>query len=384
MKHRTILLDPAAGETAGGGETQVTAPAPKQQIQAPRAPTPEELKVEFTADPDLDIPSTVATAADGKTVVPDKKVEAPAPKKEGEVKPIVPPAAEKKADTPEDKGVKPILPLSVEKKAQRDYTGFTAEEQAVFKQMSHEAFEYTAKVVREKKELEKLKGATFLQHPEGYTLDPAFKEIQIDAHFVNKEFKYWQSQLERITNGEQWQPILKWDAEGNPVLGPARTAGPMDAEQVRLNMNQCLQISQQKQQAMQQFVGSYQQRVQADNVAIQQERAKRFGWVADPKLMDEKVNVEGLGDLPIREVRTNFINMFPPYHHNSPAVEVAADLYVALQIYGAKLKEAEAGKQVAQIKTEEVLRAEPSGGGKPAAKGKTFGGVSTFSIEGLP
>lgn len=388
MKYK-ILLDPAAGEAGGGGEeTQVTAPAEKpvnkQQVQAPRAPTADELKVEFTSDPDLEIPAgPTATAADGKTVVPEKKVETPIVKKE-EVKPIIPPSAEKKVEVAPEGGIKPIVPPSVEKKGQRDYTGFTAEEQAVFKQMSHEAFEFTAKVVREKKELEKLKGATFLQHPEAYALDPAFKEIQLDAHYVNREFQYWKSQLERITNGEQWQPILKWDAEGNPVLGAPRQAGPMDAEQVRLNMNQCLQIGQQKQQALQQFVGNYHQRIQADNTVIQTEQAKRFGWVADPKMLDEKIDVEGVGSKSIRDIRTDFINLFPSYHHNSPGVDVAANLFVALQIYGARLREAEAGKQVAQIKTEEVLRAEPSGGSKPSKQGKTFGGVSTFTLEGMP
>lgn len=383
-----ILLDPVAeaqGGTAPAAVETVAAQAPAEtpkakeplKPQAPRQPTSDELKTEFSS---ADMPELA-----GEQVVVTEKKEG-AEKKEA-IKPVMPPAQkpEAKVEPPAPTGVKPIMPPSAEKKtAQRDYTGFSNEEQAILKQMSNDAFDYTSRVLKEKKELEKLKGATFLQHPSAYTLDPQYQELQTEAHFVNKEFQYWQSQLEKITNGEEWQPILKWDAQGNPVVGTARKAGPMDAEQVRLAMNQCLQIGQQKQGLMQQFVGSYQQRIANDNAAIQAEQSKRFGWVADPKLMESKINVEGVGEKTIAQIRQDFINLFPAYHHNTPGVDVAANLFVALQIYGAQLREAQAGKQVAEIKKEEVLRAEPSSSAAPAKTPKTFGGVSTFTLEGMP
>jgi len=66
--------------------------------------------------------------------------------------------------------------------------------------------------------------------------------------------------------------------------------------------------------------------------------------------------------------------------------DIAGDLFVALQIYAAEIRALKSQTKVAEIKKEEILRGEPSSAVKPSSeKGKTkFGGVSEFSLEGLP
>ena len=356
---------------------QVSPPAGK--VAEPRNPTPEELSVEFSST-DIEEPVPVVVAKETPKVEEPAVVETPAPKVVEPLKPLPKAAEPAKVESAK---IQPILPPAAQPKA-RDYTGFTPEEQAVLKAMSNEAFNYTSRALKEKKELEKFRDASFLQHPQAFTLDPAYNKLVEDATYFTREGEYWQEQLVKIKSGEQWTPIVGWNANGSPQLGAAGQPTPQAEEQVRMAMNQCFNAAGQSQQKLKEFASNYQQRVQQDNQAIQQECARRFGWVADPKIMDVVMNVPEVGDRTIRQIKDDFTSLFPEYQRNTIGVDVAGHLFVALQIYGQQIRELQNGKQVAEIKAEEVTRAEPTSKAKPTANGKTIGGVSEFSLDGLP
>jgi len=396
---KRLLLEPQANSDAGGSnnppppakvETTVqteqlkVAAAPKHTLTPAkeRKPTEAELKVNFSVEdlPEVNEGSRVTTLKKE----PEEKTE--------EVKTEVKPEAKKeeiKTEVKTTAEVKPLMPPSKTAKTEeppaRDYTGFTPEEQVVLKQMSNPAFEYTTKLLKRTKELENSgAAAAFYQHPQGYVLDPAFNKMQQDAHFTQKEANYWQEQLALINAGEKWRPIVGWNEDGSPKVGEERKPTSDDAERVRLAVGQCMNIGQQQRAQVQAYAQQHNQRVQQDSAAIQTEQAKRFGWVADPKLLDEKMNVEGVGEKSIRQIREDFLNLLPPYHRNTVTADLSANLFVAIQILNGRLREAEAGKQIAEVKRQEATRVEPTSTTRPKVEEKKFNGVSTFTLEDLP
>lgn len=87
----------------------------------------------------------------------------------------------------------------------------------------------------------------------------------------------------------------------------------------------------------------------------------------------------------IQNISDYAMSLFPPYMRNTQGVEVAADLFAALQIYGQEIRELKAGKQVAEVRAEEVTRAEPTSRNTPVNDNKgRINGVKEFSLSGLP
>lgn len=291
---------------------------------------------------------------------------------------------------PPDKGastVQPIVPKGIDKK-EFDYTGFSGDEQVILKNMSVQSREHVIKLMKENKELSKNKDASFLQHPSAYTLDPQYTTLQDDVKYADKEAEYWQEQLTRIKNGDTWKPIKGFKTiNGREVIetGDERPATHQAEEQARLMMNRCLLHSENKQQEIKQFTGKYKERLTSDNKAIQAERELRFGWVKNPEILKGQVEIEPGLIKTVQEIREDIISLFPPYMRNQIAVEVAADLFASLQIYGQELREAKANKQIEQVKEDEVTRAEPTsktgGGSEETIKN---GRVAKFTLAGLP
>lgn len=365
------------------------------KVAVPRDPSPAELATEFSMPADFDTPgdaqasgepvkSPVSKPAEKEIVKEASKVEA-TPKTED--KPVLQkPVESKPVAAAQD--IKPIMPLSVLPK-ERNYEGFSSEEVQALKAMSNEAYALTSSLIKEKKELSKLKEASYLQHPLAYTLSPEFTKLQEDSYYLNAEGQYWRQQAINIAEGKEWAELKGWDAKGNPVIGPAQrptTEAGKDADRLSL---QLFTKAQGTQEQVQQFSGRFQQQIAIDNQQIHQECARRFGWVADPKLLDEKVTNPGYGEKTIRQIRDDYVSLFPVYHRNSQGVQVGAHLFAALQIYAQRIHELENGKQVAAVKEEEKALIEPTSKEQPMSKGgsaKGMGGweVKEFSLEGLP
>lgn len=410
------LLEP--NPTEGGGSAAPVAPvAPSQPrtlapksvgVETPAKALPEaskgfEFKIE---DPSLlsdadgslmpeiktDKPNTVPpkaeTPLDKANELLAQKPEVKPPTQSKEVKAEVPavprvPAATKQDEVP--KG--PLVPKPKVAAQEFDYSGFAPEEANALKQMSTTARDFTIKILKERKELASQTGGSYLQHPDAYVLDPQFSALNEDVTFAEKEARHWQEQLVKAQNGEKWQPVEKWDAKGNPILGPEQMPSVPAIEQMRTYMNKCIMVADHKRNELQQFAGHYKARIQQDANNIQQERARRFGWVADPKIMESTLTVEDGSEQTVAQVRNTLVNLFPPYMRKELGVQVAADLFAAFQIIQQELREAKTTGAVVQQKVADTVRAEPTthrGGVAGDIGGKVINGVKEFSLQNTP
>ena len=403
-----ILLNQHLSSGGNGAAASRSTPSVSTKPSAPKEAPAEVLKQEFSDDIGVgDYPRDGREAvkmyeaeqiapresSDGKTLnLPSTPKAAPSSDKSQEAGTSVtkseeqPPAegaaatSERKAAAPPKAAAAVVEPVSAEPKG-RDYTGFNDEEQAVLKKMSNNSFAFAKKIMQENKEL-KLRGeGTYYQHQQGYTLDPAYQQVQTDSWYADQEGKYWESQLYAMQEGSEWTPLVGYNADGTFKLGEKRQPTTRDVEQVRRAMNDCLSAKQKFAGQQQQFVQQHQQRVQQDNNIIQQEQAKRFSWVADPKHLDNTIDVPGVGEKTIGALKQDFQQLFPTYHRGHVAVDVAANLFAALQIYGARIRELENSNKVSEIKREEVMRGEPKSDTKPQAKGKALHGLTSFDMD---
>lgn len=341
----------------------------------------------------IDVANAMLKGEDGtkKTAAPvdgEKKVEA---------QPTAPTAPQKKEEPAAPKKDEPVQPRQIIPKGKNqpqtkefDYSPFTPEEAAELKQMSTTARDFTVKLLKERKELSSQAGGQYLQHPDAYVLDPSFTALNEDRTYAVKEAQYWEQQLMLIKQGKPWKPVEKWDAKGNPVTGAERPANEQSEIMVQRFMNEAYGVAQAKNNELQQFTSTYKQRVTQDMANIQAERAKRFGWVANPEILKATFVNDAGQEVTVEQCRDHLINMFPPYMRKELGVQVAADMFVAFQVQAEEMRNGGSVQQK-QVETQrETFRAEPTGGKGGAAiqtnvaGGKPVGAVKTFSIEGMP
>ena len=266
----------------------------------------------------------------------------------------------------------------------RDYTGYTDDQVKALKVMPNAAFDVAKVIFKERNDLEGLKTATYLQNPEAYRLDPQYNKAQADIAYASAESQIWQQQLTAIKSGKEWTPFRGWDKNNQPVFDAPRAASPEDEEDVRLRVMQSNQLTQQFTGAAQQLQQSFAQRVQGDNQAINKLQAEKFGWVADPKLMANTVEIPGIGKQTIAQIKSTFLNQVPQYHQSSIGFDVASNMFVALQLYGQEITSLRSQLKLAEAKQGEILRAEPTSEARAQASngGKSkYGGPSVFTDD---
>lgn len=309
-----------------------------------------------------------------KQAVQDKAVVA--------TKPVTPPS--KVTTKPVTDSLTNIKPTGTKPGVARDLTGYSPEEQAILKQMSNPAFEFTTKILKERKELESLKSSHYLQSEDGYTLSPEYKQLSQDIQYASAESNIWLQQLQKIDSGEEWQPFEGWSRDGQPVFGAKQAPTKLAEEQIRMAMNRCLQVKQEVTGQLQQIPQKYKSVIQNDNQIIKNKMQELFSWEKDSSILEQAIAV-GDKEIPIKQIKQDITNLFPPYHRNSIGVEAAANMYVALRIYANEITALRQQLEVASIKKNEAIRGEPTGDTRPATKtGKAIGGVTTFDMSDLP
>lgn len=262
-----------------------------------------------------------------------------------------------------------------------DYNGFTEDEVKLLKQMSNPAREYTAKVIREHRELKNGQPQAFYQHPEGYTLLPEYRKIGEDIDFASRELTFWKQQLINIRQGKDWHMLTGFDAQGNPMVrGPMK---PTDEHEI--DVNNAVQVMmgtlQQYNQRRDQLKQGYSEQIKKDDAVLQAERAARFAWVNDPKQLDETISIPGVGEVPLKKIGEDFEQLFAPYHRSSPLMGLCKDMFIALQIYGANIRglqsQLDGGKKLAT----DAAEMEPSPETVNAEGGK---GDLVFDMKDMP
>lgn len=345
------------------------------------------IKTDKVADIKTDPPKIEETVKETPKVEDTPKVETPKPKEET-VKSTEKTTPETTESKPTKKQFTPIKGAKTETADTFDYAKYAPHEVQNMKNMSRQSREAYAKLIDENKQLASLKDANYLQHERGYTLSPEYSDLVTKDRNARAEGQAWESALVNVMNGKPYREPVDIDANGNIVFGPERQATDRDQIRLQSNINICDNASRQHNAQLQQFPNQFKQRLTQDLSEIQNERSSRFAWVSDPKLLDHPVEIEGHGPQKVSEIRNNFKSLFPVYLRNTPGVEVAADLLVALQIQSAELREARSGKQVAEIKRAEAIRAEPSSDNvdnvKPNTKLNGRGIPTTFTLDGMP
>lgn len=389
--------------------------------QAPKEPPAHIQKLEFSLDPGIKFdadeqkvvtedktgkettvkvePKTneqpeVKTQVEPAKVATEKKVEPTEKKVEQKVEEpklpsfIKPPA--KKEDKKDEAGKIAFKQVTPKKPEERDYSGYSPEETAALKQMSNEAFDFTTKVLKQNRELAQNKDGAFYQHPDAYRLHPEFRTTQNNIIKTQSEGDIWKQVLASMRKGNATKVPVGFDPQtGNFVFSEQPVTPNEEIEEtVRLNMQRCYSVAEQLKGQLNNFGQNYQSRIKQDLAAIQNERSARFSWVANPELLDYTIGVEtdkGIVDMPIKQIRQDFINILPPYIRENPGTQIAADLMVSLMIANGELREARNGKEVAEIKQKEIQRGEPSSETRQIQEaGKEINGVRTFSLDGMP
>ena len=399
-------------ETGGTAKIPVTVPPS-------RTPPPEVLKREFKIESDEEESDmlgadTSRIVHDTKTVrntpaappVEEVKKEAAKIAEEPPKKVEQPKTEEKKVEEPPKKeekkeDIKPSGPdllglnkakQTAEKKEikQRDLTGYPENEAKLLQQMSNEAFEYVAPILKAQREKQTANNGVIFQHPNAYVLHPDFQRVQTEAAYAKAESSAWNEQLMNIRAGKKWTPLTGVDEKtGKFIYGAEREPSLQDEEVVRAALYKCQQVEQQNVAALQSMPQQFQSIVNNDNVAINTERAKRFDWVANPELLKHELElVNGDGSVTkktIGDIRNDFNSILPPYWRGTIMAEVGADLFAAVNALAVRLRAAEAGKQVAETLKEEAKHVQPTGAGLTAGRRpEPKYGVTEFNLDGLP
>ena len=374
MPEETIipLTQPAVVEHTpstqkGTDQTSTTPPKTVTTTAAPESVKPKLLIGDLTLPDDLGFDKDEPDVTVDRPVVPRPVVVATKPKVET-VKPSV--LGEQVRPKPSSDA--------------RDYTGYTDDQVKALKVMPNAAFDVSKVIFKERNELESLRTSTYLQNPEAYRLDPQYSKAQADIAYASAESQIWQQQLTAIKSGKEWTPFLGWDKDNKPVFAATRQASPEDEEDVRLRVMQSNQLTQQFSGTAQQLQKTFAQRVQTDNQAINQLQAQKFGWVADPKLMENTIELPGIGKQSIAQIKSTFLNQVPQYHQNTIGFDVASNMFVALQLYAQEINSLQSKLKLAEAKQGEILRAEPTSGDRVAqsSNGKSkYGGPAVFTDD---
>lgn len=369
-------------------------------------PPPEVLAQEFTMDVPLHAISDQKIVPPDDAIVVKDKVEKPVElgkEKKEEVKvpdtkdkPVLekdkkeetkPVASDPKTEEPLKKEKKPLgLPDTKATPDAFDYTGYSPDETNKLKNMSREAREWAGKIAKENRELVKLKDYTYLQHPNAYILNPEFQELHRTTEFANSEAAAWAEQLENIKSGKEWTSITGRNKDGSFIYSAPKPATNRDEEQVRLWMNKCLQVAQANGDKVRAYPERFKAQVSADINTINETRKQMFGWVADPKMLEQTIDdPEGRGAVKISDYRKELISMFPIYLQSSPLMDTFADTYAAMKIQARMIINAEAGNKVEEIKEEEKGATEPRSKVKPSKQEEGINGSpATFDLVGMP
>lgn len=290
-------------------------------------------------------------------------------------------AKAKEAQPPQQKVAEKGKPLAPDTKGdKRDYTGFSEHEVAVFRQMSTPAFEFAAKTLRELRTLQQQKPESYLQHPEAYTLSPEYVEIQQQATALKSEAKHWKEQLLAIRAGKPWYG-LAYDDKGNAIKqGPYK---PTEAAEIDVGnaYNVVTNHAVDTGRKVGQLKATFQERVNTSLQAITNERAKRFEWVADPTKQDVELELGDGKKVPIKTVIGQFKDMFDRHHHGNPLLDLAADMFVALQIQQQHIAQLKSNVLHKEKLNKDILNAEPPVDGGAASGAPT---EKVFDISGMP
>jgi hypothetical protein len=276
-------------------------------------------------------------------------------------------------ETPTDKPPTDKLPSDKpldkpqEKPPARDLSDFPEQEAKLLRQMSNDAFNYVVTRLRKLRDLEKAN--TLYEHPEGYVLHPDFRSKFVETSVLDAVANHYKEQLKAIKAGKQWVGIKEVKPDGTFVYTEPLDPSPDAEVELSTAYNATRSAAENARKELEGFKSTFENTYKTDIQKIQDERKKRFQWVANPELLNEKINVPGVGDVTLKQVSEDFKTLFPKHFSHHPLLDVATDLFLSLQILASKYRELEANKGLSQ---------NPSGS-SAAQKGSDMVDLSDFN-----
>jgi hypothetical protein len=393
MKINKPLLDPDAG--ASGGTTQVAStPAPSavsDQAKMTSAINRELTKAAQISQPNAIVPKTKAAIENPREVKPgeefsldgfgdmfnksvlnlkeiEEEIKKPAeePEVETEVEAEIP-----KTESTETTEVP-------EKPKSRDYSKYPEEIAKYLKKVNNWSFAGLSKYIGDLQEAKqsaeterdsfkskieenaKDYPSTFYEHENAYVVSPKFQEINQNLSRAQYEANHYREQLSLINAKKPWKIIEGYSKDGTPVFSPAY----QPSEQAKLDITNAVleanQLARTYQTEAGNFANSFATSYKQSVSDLTNKQAQFFDWVKDPKKESElKVKVGGK-EVPIKDLKTNFKGLLGPQFSSSPLTDVSANLFVALQIYGAKIAELESKLGNKQAAIKEARLSEPN------------------------
>lgn len=344
--------EPSSTITSGGKEITQVVPSEVKKEELEKVEVTKTEKKETT-------PAVVPPKEEAKKRV-SSVLKAPV---ETEVKKEEVPIAPKEEFTPK---IKPITPIREEKKEEFNYDGYAPQEVTNMKNMSRQSREAYAGLLKENRELSKLKDGLYMQSEGAYTLSPEYRQIQQKGFLATNEAQAWEKALLDIKQARPFKPPVGIDPKtGQVILGQEMQPSDQFEIQVGQYLQRCHQVLGQIENEVSSFPQRYKQQVGMDLQAVRDTQRNLFAWHTDPKLLDYKLDVEGVGERTLAQIKQDIKSMWPVYMQSHPAIDVLGDMMISLRIRDRELHEARKGQKTAEIEREEVKRGEPSSSAAP-------------------
>lgn len=242
----------------------------------------------------------------------------------------------------------------------RDYSKFSQEDAKYLKQMSNEAFEHFSKRTEEiaalQKEIETSK-AVDVDHPDAYVLSDEYRDAFTNLTKAQQEQQHWRNQLINIRNGKGWQNIEGYDDSGRMVLGKQQYKPTQQAEiDVEMAMNEAAGLNRKYTSEMDGVSGSYKKNYNEAVTLLEREQDTNFAWRTNDDVANESIVLPNVGKTTIKTVKESFTKALPKTFRKHPMAELAADLFVTLQLATAQASSEKAAAKEAKRKEPKARR----------------------------
>ena len=266
---------------------------------------------------------------------------------------------------------------SQSKPESRNYEEFDETERPLLKQMSNAAFEKYSKnrneMVEAKQQLEDLRAKapdsklpdSFHEHPEAYTLSPEYREAAGNYGKAQTEYTHWKKQLINVRNGEPWQGIDGYNADGQMVAGKqgfkATQSSEIDIESALQEAKNFMnQFGQQASHIQDNYSKIYSE---ADDM-LSSEQKKHFEWEENAEKLKTTVETPGGKSATIGDLKKGFFDAMPGNFQKHPVTNLASNLYVTLQLYASELGKLKKQLDISETNKKDSRRVEPRSGRK--------------------
>lgn len=171
------------------------------------------------------------------------------------------------------------------------------------------------------------------EHENGYLLDPNWTKIGDAFNAYQFEANHWDTQLDKIQNGESWQDFRGFDKEGNPqfVTIPAPADGIVNQKYLRLVERAHLKAEQEMrrtQDAAAGIVQGHKGRMQEAKDRVSALKTKIFPNLSDTsKFSDED-----------KKYYSTALELFPLQYRNQVGSELACLSYVTMMRWAKSAK----------------------------------------------